>query len=76
MGGLRFTVGALQQIVLSKTHAARIAILPQDQAEPLLQDVATEDGEPDMCPLVFTVTPTCVARSCIKTQQNRPDKPC
>lgn len=58
MGGLRFTVGALQQIVLSKTHAARIAILPQDQAEPLLQDVATEDGEPDNCPLLLIVKST------------------
>lgn len=45
MGGIRFTVGALQQIVLSKTHQARIAILPQGQAKPLLQDPSHDNGK-------------------------------
>lgn len=44
MGGIRFTLGAVQQIMLSKTHAARVAILPQEQAEPLLQDVSADNG--------------------------------
>lgn len=45
MGGIRFTLGAVQQIMLSKTHAARVAILPQEQAEPLLQDVTADNGD-------------------------------
>lgn len=44
MGGIRFTLGALQQIMQSKIHEAHVAILPQEQAEPLLQDVSADNG--------------------------------
>lgn len=37
MGNMRFTVGALQQIMQGKTHCARIAVLPCDQAEASMQ---------------------------------------
>ncbi|KAL3160513.1 hypothetical protein ABBQ32_010818 [Trebouxia sp. C0010 RCD-2024] len=37
MGNIRFTVGALQQIMQGKTHHARIAVLPYDQAEAAIQ---------------------------------------
>lgn len=46
MGSLRFTLGAIQQILQGKTHQAHIAVLPHGQAEDTLQDAAAEDKDP------------------------------
>jgi len=44
MGNLRFTLGAIQQILQGKTHQAHIAVLPQAQADTILQDAAVDDS--------------------------------
>ena len=38
IGNLRFTLGAVQQILQGKTHHARIAVLPCQHAEATVQD--------------------------------------
>ncbi len=43
MGNLRFTLGAIQQILQGKTHQAHIAVLPHAQADTILQDAAVDD---------------------------------
>ena len=45
MGGLRFTVGAVQQIMKGETHSANIAVLPHEQA-----GFVAPDTEPDNQP--------------------------
>ena len=50
MGNMRFTVGALQQIMQGKTHHARIAVLPYDQAEAAIQhSTPTVSGQSCSC---------------------------
>ncbi|KAL0044874.1 hypothetical protein WJX82_000765 [Trebouxia sp. C0006] len=45
MGNLRFTLGAIQQILQGKTHQAHIAVLPLAKADTILQDAAVDDPE-------------------------------
>ena len=56
MGGIRFTVGALQQILLSKTHTAHIAILPQEPAEALLADVPSDSRSGAATDVIASIT--------------------
>lgn len=44
MGNLRFTLGAIQQILQGKTHQAHIAVLPLAQADTVLQHAAVDDS--------------------------------
>lgn len=44
MGNVRFTVGAVQQIMQGKTHHARIAVLPRDHAEAAVQQSGAMPG--------------------------------
>ena len=44
MGNLRFTLGAIQQIMQGKTHQAHIAVLPLAQADTILQHAAVDDS--------------------------------
>ena len=55
MGALRFTVGALQQILLKRTHAARIAFLTEDAAAAARSGGATSRS-PGAPPVVAPVT--------------------
>lgn len=48
MGNLRFTVGAVQQIMQGKTHHARIAVLACDHAEATIQQSRTTSGMPPL----------------------------
>ena len=58
MGNLRFTVGAVQQIMQGKTHHARIAVLPCDHAEAAIQQSRTTSGmTPLPRPLMFPPCP-------------------
>ncbi len=45
MGNLRFTLGAIQQILQGKTHQAHIAVLPLAKADAILQDAAVDEPE-------------------------------
>ncbi len=45
MGNLRFTLGAIQQILQGKTHQAHIAVLPLAKADTILQDAAADEPE-------------------------------
>ncbi len=45
MGNLRFTLGAIQQILQGKTHQAHIAVLPLAKADTILQDAAVDGPE-------------------------------
>ncbi|EFN55392.1 hypothetical protein CHLNCDRAFT_134482 [Chlorella variabilis] len=44
MGGTRFVVGALQQIMLKRTHAARVAVLAPDSSDGVAADGGALDG--------------------------------
>ena len=44
MGNLRFTVGAIQQIVQGSRHHARIAVLPYEDAQAAVQHSKATSG--------------------------------
>ena len=41
---MRFTLGAIQQILQGKTHQAHMAVLPLAQADTILQHAAVDDS--------------------------------
>jgi hypothetical protein len=47
MGGTRFVVGALQQILLKRKHAARVAVLEPTGSQPFGQADSAADGAQD-----------------------------
>ena len=55
MGNVRFTLGAVQQILQGKTHHARIAVLPYQHADTMLHDPSAPAPSEGLAKYAFAI---------------------